>query len=157
DWWAYKMEAYEAIPYNAALLIQAGARVCIKSDSEELVRHLNLEAAKTVKYGGVTEAQALEMITINPARELGLEARIGSIEVDKDADIALFNAHPFDAFARCEVALIDGEVWFQREEKDNGYAPRAGDHAAMPGPTDAVRSRKLEIAANPKGTYALVG
>jgi imidazolonepropionase-like amidohydrolase len=157
DWWAYKMEAYEAIPYNAALLIQAGARVCIKSDSEELVRHLNLEAAKTVKYGGVTETQALEMITINPARELGLEARLGSIEVGKDADIALFNAHPFDAFARCELALIDGEVWFQREEKDGGFAPRGGDHTVMPGPSEAVRSKKLEITPNPKGTYALVG
>ncbi len=157
DWWAYKVEAYEAIPYNAALLIQAGARVCIKSDSEELVRHLNLEAAKTVKYGGVTEAQALEMITINPARELGLEARLGSIEVGKDADIALFNAHPFDAFARCELALIDGEVWFQREEKDNGFAPRPGDHTVMPGPTEPIRSRKLELTAAPKGVYALVG
>ena len=71
DWWAYKVEAFDAIPFNAALLTQAGASVCIKSDSEELVRHLNLEAAKMVKYGGVTEAQALAMITINPARELG--------------------------------------------------------------------------------------
>jgi imidazolonepropionase-like amidohydrolase len=157
DWWAYKMEAYDAIPYNAALLLQAGAHVCIKSDSEELVRHLNLEAAKTVKYGGVTEAQALEMIMMNPARELGLESRLGSIEVGKDADIALFNAHPFDAFARCELALIDGEVWFQREEKDHGFAPRPGDHTVMPGPSEALRSKKLEIPANPKGTYALVG
>ena len=71
DWWAYKIEAYDAIPYNAALLTEAGRPVCIKSDSEELIRHLNLEAAKMVKYGGVTEAQALAMITINPARELG--------------------------------------------------------------------------------------
>ena len=115
DWWAYKVEAFDAIPFNAALLTQAGASVCIKSDSEELIRHLNLEAAKMVKYGGVTEAQALAMITINPARELGLDRRLGSIEVGKDADIALFNAHPFDAFARCELALIDGEVWFQRQ------------------------------------------
>ena len=73
DWWAHKVEAYDAIPYNAALLSRAGADVCIKSDSEELIRHLNLEAAKIVKYGGVTEAQALAMITINPARQLGLD------------------------------------------------------------------------------------
>ena len=118
DWWAYKVEAYDAIPFNAALLTQAGANVCIKSDSEELIRHLNLEAAKMVKYGGVSEAQALAMITINPARELGLEHRLGSIEVGKDADIALFNGHPFDAFSRCELALIDGEVYFQRPEPD---------------------------------------
>ena len=87
DWWAYKIEAYDAIPYNAALLTEAGASVCIKSDDDELMRHLNLEAAKMVKYGGVSEAQALAMITINPARELGLDDRLGSIEVGKDADI----------------------------------------------------------------------
>ena len=73
DWWAYKVEAYDAIPFNAALLTEAGANVCIKSDDAELMRHLNLEAAKMVKYGGVSEAQALAMITINPARELGLD------------------------------------------------------------------------------------
>ena len=89
DWWAYKVEAYDAIPFNAALLSKAGANVCIKSDSEELNRHLNLEAAKMVKYGGVSEAQALAMITLNPARELGLERRLGSIEVGKDADIVI--------------------------------------------------------------------
>ncbi|HEV3004246.1 MAG TPA: amidohydrolase family protein, partial [Pirellulales bacterium] len=95
DWWAYKIEAFDAIPYNSALLVEAGARVCIKSDDEELGRHLYHEAAKMVKYGNVTEAQALEMITMNPARQLGLEHRLGSIEVGKDADIVLFNAHPF--------------------------------------------------------------
>ena len=110
DWWAYKIEAFDAIPYNAALLNRGRRQVCIKSDDAELIRHLNLEAAKMVKYGGVTESQALAMITINPARELGLDGRLGSIEVGKDADIAIFNAHPFDAFARCELALIDGEV-----------------------------------------------
>ena len=158
DWWAYKIEAYDAIPYNAALLTQAGVSVCIKSDSEELIRHLYLEAAKMVKYGGVTETQALAMITINPARELGLDARLGSIEVGKDADIALFNAHPFDGFARCELALIDGEVWFQRPEKDGQFAPRPGDHTTMPAPSQRPSGREtLEILRNPKGVYALVG
>ena len=90
--------------------------MCIKSDDAELMRHLNLEAAKMVKYGAVSESQALAMITINPARELGLDGRLGSIEVGKDADIALFNGHPFDAFSRCELSLIDGEVYFQRRE-----------------------------------------
>ena len=103
---------------------QAGVQVCIKSDSEELIRHLNLEAAKMVKYGNVTEDQALAMITINPARELGLDRRIGSIEVGKDADIAIFNAHPFDGFARCELALIDGEVQFQRKPRTNKLTAR---------------------------------
>ncbi len=104
--------------------------VCIKSDSEELVRHLYLEAAKMVKYGRVTETQALEMITLNPALELGLDHRLGSIEVGKDADIALFNAHPFDTFARCELSLIDGEVWFERKEP--GGRPRPSRGATTP-------------------------
>jgi len=157
DWWAYKIEAFDAIPYNAALMTQAGISVCIKSDSDEVIRHLNLEAAKMVKYGGVTEAQALAMITMNPARELGLQDRLGSIEVGKDADIAFFNAHPFDAFARCELSLIEGEVWFQRLDKDGKDAYRAGDHTAMPAANNGAKGRILEIPANPKDVYALVG
>ena len=157
DWWAYKVEAFDAIPYNAALLTQAGANVCIKSDSEELIRHLNLEAAKMVKYGGMTEAQALAMITINPARELGLDRRLGSIEVGKDADIALFNGHPFDAFARCELSLIDGEVYFQRAEPDGKFAVRPGDHHKMPQASESARNHLVEFTAQPKGVFALVG
>jgi imidazolonepropionase-like amidohydrolase len=157
DWWAYKIEAYDAIPYNAALLTEAGASVCIKSDDAELMRHLNLEAAKMVKYGGVSENQALAMITINPARELGLDGRIGSIETGKDADIALFNGHPFDAFSRCEMTLIDGEVYFQRYEPGGGFGVRRGDHAAMPAATESARNRSIEIAAQPKNLFALVG
>jgi imidazolonepropionase-like amidohydrolase len=157
DWWAYKVEAFDAIPFNAALLTRAGANVCIKSDSEDLIRHLNLEAAKMVKYGGESEAQALAMITINPARELGLEHRLGSIEVGKDADIALFNGHPFDAFSRCELTLIDGEVYFQRHEPDGKFGARPGDHRMMPGPDPAARNRRLDFAAQPKGVFALTG
>ncbi|SIN89942.1 Imidazolonepropionase [Singulisphaera sp. GP187] len=157
DWWAYKVEAFDAIPYNAALMTEAGVSVSIKSDSEELIRHLNLEAAKMVKYGGLTEAQALAMITINPARELGLQDRLGTIEVGKDADISLFNAHPLDAFARCELALIEGEVWFQRSEKSGKFALRPGDHRAMPTSGNGARARVLDIPHNPKEVYALVG
>lgn len=157
DWWAYKIEAFDAIPFNAALLAKAGVSVCIKSDSEELVRHLNLETAKMVRYGGVSEEQALAMVTINPARELGLSHRIGSIEVGKDADITLFNAHPLDGFARCELTLIDGEVCFRRE-KAGRLAARPGDHSKMPidlleSPPDPLPP--IPTAAN--GTYALVG
>lgn len=157
DWWAYKIEAFDAIPFNAALLTRAGANVCIKSDSEDLIRHLNLEAAKMVKYGGMSETQALAMITINPARQLGLDKRLGSIEVGKDADIALFNGHPFDAFSRCELSLIDGEVYFQRKEPDGKLGARSGDHARMPAADEAVRNRRIEFAAQPKGVFALTG
>ena len=157
DWWAYKIEAYDAIPFNAALLTEAGASVCIKSDDAELMRHLNLEAAKMVKYGGVSETQALAMITINPARELGLDGRLGSIEVGKDADIAIFNGHPFDAFSRCELALIDGEVYFQRHEPGGGFGVRPGDHTAMPVAPESARNRTIDIAAQPKNLFALIG
>jgi imidazolonepropionase-like amidohydrolase len=157
DWWAYKVEAYDAIPFNAALLTEAGVNVCIKSDDPGLMRHLNLEAAKMVRYGGVSEAQALAMITLNPARELGLEGRLGSIELGKDADIALFNAHPFDAFSRCELTLVDGEVYFQRKEPGGKLLARPGDHTAMPQAPESVRNRIIDIAAQPKGIFALVG
>ena len=157
DWWAYKIEAYDAIPFNAALMTEAGASVCIKSDDAELMRHLNLEAAKMVKYGGVSETQALAMITINPARELGLDGRLGSIEVGKDADIALFNGHPFDAFSRCELSVIDGEVYFQRHEPGGGFGVRAGDRTAMPVAPESARNRTIDIAAQPKNLFALIG
>jgi imidazolonepropionase-like amidohydrolase len=159
DWWAYKIEAFDAIPYNAALMSQAGVSVVIKSDSEELIRHLYLEAAKMVKYGNVPEDQALAMITINAARELGLDRRLGSIEVGKDADIAIFNAHPFDGFARCDLALIDGEVYFQRKSKDGKLTPRAGEHVAMPAAAvnAEAKARALDLAVSANGTYAVIG
>jgi imidazolonepropionase-like amidohydrolase len=160
DWWAYKIEAFDAIPFNAALMTRAGVSVVIKSDSEELIRHLYLEAAKMVKYGGVPEEQALAMITINAARELGLDRRLGSIEVGKDADIALFNAHPFDGFARCELALIDGEVQFQRKSKDGKLSPRPGDHSAMPAAAlsaEVKAASRLDLKPSARGTYAVTG
>ena len=157
DWWAHKVEAYDAIPYNAALLYRAGASVCIKSDSEELIRHLNLEAGKIVKYGGVTETEALAMITINPSRQLGLESRLGSIEVGKDADIVLFNAHPFDAYSRCELTLIDGEVYFLRPEPDGKLGVRPGNQREMPQAPEPARHRSIEIPSQPRNVFALVG
>src|SRR5271157_3645553 len=110
-----------------------------------------------VKYGGVSEAQALAMITLNPARELGLDRRLGSIEVGKDGDIALFNAHPFDAFSRCELALIDGEVYFQRSEPDGKLAVRPGDHHKMPQAADLAKNHVVDFTAQRKGVFALVG
>ena len=114
DWWAYKIEAYDAIPYNTALLHEAGVTVCLKSDSNELMRHLYQEAAKVIKYGGLSETEALQTITLNGAIQLGLEKRIGSLEVGKDADLAIFNGHPLNSFARVEMTLVEGEVYFQR-------------------------------------------
>ncbi len=112
DWWAYKIEAYDAIPYNATLMMRKGVLVSLSSDSPELMRHLNTEAAKAVKYGGATEQEALAMITINPAKQLALEKRVGSIEAGKDADIAIFDKHPLSNFAVVQKVFIDGELYF---------------------------------------------
>src|SRR5690606_18419841 len=116
DNWAYKIEAYDAIPYNMALMTQRGVRVSINSDSGERIRRLYQEAAKAMKYGGVTEEQALAMITINPAMDLGVEDRVGSIEVGKDGDLAIFNGHPFAPASRVEMTIIDGIVYFDRSQ-----------------------------------------
>jgi imidazolonepropionase-like amidohydrolase len=114
DWWAYKMEAYDAIPYNAAILVEKGVLVSLNSDSAEEARHLNQEAAKTMKWGGLTEDQALALITINPAKQLRIDSRVGSIEPGKDADIAIFDHHPLSVYAVVQKTLVDGEVYFDR-------------------------------------------
>jgi imidazolonepropionase-like amidohydrolase len=114
DWWAYKMEAYDAIPYNAALMVEKGVLVSLNSDSAEEARHLNQEAAKTMKWGGLTEEQALELITINPAKQLRVDDRVGSIEVGKDADIAIFDHHPLSVYAVAQTTIVDGEIYFDR-------------------------------------------
>lgn len=114
DSWSYKLEAYDSIPYNAAILWKAGVSVSINSDSDERMRRLNLDAAKVMKYGGVPEQDALQMITLNAARQLGIDKRTGSIDVGKDADLVIWSAHPFSVYTRPEMTLIEGEVYFDR-------------------------------------------
>jgi imidazolonepropionase-like amidohydrolase len=116
DWWAYKVEAYDAIPYNAALMMHKGVLVSLNSDDAELMRHLNTEAAKTMKYGGLTETEALSTITINPAKQLRIDHRVGSIEVGKDADMVLYDGHPLSDFSKVTRVLIDGQVYFDRDK-----------------------------------------
>lgn len=115
DWWAYKVEAYEAIPYNAAIMTQRGVVVSINSDSGEEARHLNQEAAKTMKWGGLTEDEALALITINPARQLRIEDRVGSIEVGKHADLVIWENYPLSAYAKVRTTFVDGEIVFDVE------------------------------------------
>jgi imidazolonepropionase-like amidohydrolase len=161
DWWAYKVEAFDATPYNAALLSEAGANVVLKSDDAELIRHLYLEAAKMVRYGGATPDAALRMITLNSARELGLEARMGSIEPGKDADLAIFSGHPLDAFSRCEMTIIDGEVFFVREKQPSAMSSAAAAASAQPRAlafaTPEVRSKQLDLGLVPERRYAITG
>lgn len=112
DWWAYKVEAYDAIPYNAAILTRKGVMVTINSDSQEEARHLNQEAAKCMKYGGLDEQEALKLVTLNPARQLKIDSRVGSIDPGKDADLVIYNHHPLSVYAVPQKVLIDGEVYF---------------------------------------------
>ena len=116
DWWAYKMEAYDAIPFNAAVMTDHGIVVSIHSDSNEHARRFYQEAGKMLKYGNLTEEQALQLVTLNPAKQIRLDHRIGSIEVGKDGDLVLFNGHPFSVYARPEMTLIEGEVYFDRKQ-----------------------------------------
>jgi imidazolonepropionase-like amidohydrolase len=116
DWWAYKNEVREAIPYNAAIMHDAGLNVAINSDDHEMARRLNQEAAKTVKYGGLSEEEALKTVTINPARMLHLDDRMGSIKVGKDADLVLWSAHPLSIYARAERTYVDGRCYYSLEQ-----------------------------------------
>lgn len=114
DFWGYKIEAYDAIPYNTAIMTRAGVVTSVNSDSDERARRLNIEAAKAMRYGNLSEEEALKLITINPAIQLGIQARVGSIEVGKDADLAIWNGHPLSVYARVDTTFIDGEVFFDR-------------------------------------------
>ncbi len=116
DWWGYKAEAYDATPYNVALMVRDNVLTSVNSDSDELARHLNHDAAKAMKYGGLTEEEALRLCTINPARQLRLDHRIGSIEAGKDADLAIWNGHPLSTYSRVDTTFIEGEIYFDREE-----------------------------------------
>lgn len=136
DWWAYKFEVYYSTAYNAAILVKNGVVTSINSDSNDLIRHLYHEAAKTQKYGALTDDEALALITINPAKQLGIENRVGSIEVGKDADIAIFNAHPLSVYAVPQYTLVDGVVRFDRKND-------AADMRIMPDPKENLEMATL--------------
>jgi imidazolonepropionase-like amidohydrolase len=116
DWWAYKVEAYDAIPYNAALMTEKGVIVSLNSDSAEEARHLNQEAGKTMKFGGMSEEQALRMVTLNPAIQLGIQNRVGSVDEGKDADLVLWDKHPLGVYAVPQKVWIEGRLYFDRQK-----------------------------------------
>ena len=114
DWWGYKQEAWDAIPWNAVMAMRKGVRVAIKSDSDDFARRLNQEAAKTMRYGGATEEEALKMITLNAAWIIGVDDRVGSIDVGKDGDLVLWDGYPLSSSAVPNKVFIDGDVYFDR-------------------------------------------
>jgi imidazolonepropionase-like amidohydrolase len=136
DWWAYKVEVQDAIPQNGALMHEVGVVVSFNSDSNDLVRRLNVEAAKAVKYGGVSPEEALKFVTLNPAKQLRIDDRVGSLETGKDADFALWSASPLSVYAKCVATWIDGRRYFSIE-----------DDAAMRERIRTERARLLAAAA----------
>jgi imidazolonepropionase-like amidohydrolase len=141
DWWGYKFEVTDAIPYNGALMREAGVVVSFNSDDDELATRLNTEAAKAVKYGGVPEEEALKLVTINPALQLGIDERVGSLEVGKDADFVIWSGPPLSVFSHAEQTWIDGRRYF-----DAGEDARLRDAAQ----TERARLTQKALAARTK-------
>ena len=150
DWWAYKVEAYDAIPYNAALMTKRGVVVSINSDDAAEATHLNQEAAKSIAYGGLTRDEALKLITLNPAMQLGIEKRVGSIDVGKDADLVIYNHDPLSAFAVVEKTLIDGRVYFDRAKDIAGRAALEKEKKELQEKAAKAREQEKEKEKKPE-------
>ncbi len=131
DWWAYKFEVYDAIPYNGAIMHNQGIVVSFNSDDAELARHMNTEAGKGVKYGGVSPEEALKFVTLNPAKQLRIDDRVGSIEVGKDADLVIWSGSPLSTLTRCEQTWVDGRCYFSLEKDAELRARDAKLHASL--------------------------
>ena len=160
DWWAYKVEAADAIPHNAAIMVKKGVLTSVNSDSAELARRLNTEAAKTIRWGGLTEDEAFALVTINPAKQLRIDRRVGSLETGKDADVVVWTRHPLSTYATAERVYIDGTLYYDRfsedarltalrkEKADLVAAERAGRGRAVTG--TEPRERDDEGADGPR-------
>lgn len=154
DWWAYKIEAYDAIPHNAARMEQGGVVSTVNSDSPAVMRHLNLEAAKSMRYGGLSPDECLRLVTINGAIQLGIDAHVGSLEPGKLGDIAVFDGHPLDTFARCVLTLVDGEIHFVEPGFRIEQPLPARPGRTFPEPHEPLA---LALAPNESGEYWIVG
>jgi len=169
DWWAYKIEAYDAIPQNAALMDEAGIVSSVNSDSAEMMRHLYVEAAKSVRYAGLDPVRALALATLNPARQLGIAERTGSIEAGKDADLVLLDGPPLSSLARVLWTMVDGEIEFERRDAFglDANPPKVEPLAEGPAPDLALAGDLLAITNAvlhpitgpdvPKGTLLITG
>jgi imidazolonepropionase-like amidohydrolase len=153
DAWSYKQEAYDAIPWNAWICHRAGMNVSINTDGLNGTTALNIDAAKVMRYGGLSEEDALQMVTINPAKQLGIDAKTGSIEVGKDADIVVWDGHPLSVYSRCNLTFIDGECYFQRRD---AYGVDANSIVKT---TLDKQSKKWEGVILPRNasSYAIIG
>ncbi len=149
DWWAYKFEVYDAIPYNGSLMRDRGVVVSFNSDSDDLARRLYLEAAKAVKYGGTPESEALKFVTLNPARQLRIDHRVGSLEPGKDADFAIWSKSPLDSTTVCLQTWIDGKLYFDKSLAPARTAALAKERADL-----LAKIKKAGTKSQPPGSGA---
>ena len=154
DWWGYKIEAVDAIPHNAAIMVRKGVLVSINSDSAEHARRLNTEAAKSIKWGGLTEDEALALVTINPAKQLRIDSRVGSLEAGKDADVAVWNHHPLSSYAIVERTYIDGTLYYDRLAEQRRLTELTKEKSAL---VAAERSGTRTPTANPQEQPRIAG
>ena len=154
DWWGYKIEAVDAIPHNAAIMTRKGVLVSVNSDSAEHARRLNTEAAKSIKWGGLTDDEALALVTINPAKQLRIEKRVGSIEVGKDADIAVWNHHPLSSYAIADRVYIDGTLYYDRMAEERRLTELKKEKADL---LASERSGTRTPTANPQDQPKIAG
>jgi imidazolonepropionase-like amidohydrolase len=150
DWWAYKYEVIDAIPYNGYLMWDRGVTVSYNSDSDDLARRLNVDAAKAIKYGGVPPEQAIQFVTLNPAKQLRIEDRVGSLEPGKDADFTIWNASPLSPYGRCEQTWIEGRKYFDRDADLAGREALARERVAL---IERAKSAKKEPGGGGRGTF----
>jgi imidazolonepropionase-like amidohydrolase len=150
DWWAYKVEAYEAIPYNAALMTRRGVLVSVNSDDAGEATHLNQEAAKNIKFGGLSHDEALKLVTLNPAIQLGIDKRVGTIDAGKDADLVIYNHDPLSAYAVVQKTLIDGRVYFDRQRDIADRPTREKEKRALLEKEKKAGEKKAEAEAAKK-------
>jgi hypothetical protein len=148
DWWAYKFEVYYSTAYNAAILTRNGVVTSVNSDDAEMMRHLYHEAAKTQKYGGLSDDEALSLITINPAKQLGIDSKVGSLEVGKDGDIAIFKGHPLSIplsiYGIPVYTIVDGVVRFDREKDADDQRLMVDPKQAIETPTFSEKSYRID-------------
>jgi imidazolonepropionase-like amidohydrolase len=152
DWWAYKFEVYDAIPHNTTLMTEREVVVSVNSDSSDLSRRMNTEAAKSMRYGGSSAEEALNLVTINPARQLGVETDVGSLEIGKSADFVIWSADPLSTAAVCEQTWIDGVQYFDREVEAQRQQRREQERADL-----LARIRKDSEEESAPETAALDG
>ena len=156
DWWGYKVEAEDAIPYNAALMVRRGVLVSINSDSAEHARRLNTEAAKTIHWGGLTEDEAFALVTINPAKQLRIDSRVGSVEPGKDADVVIWNKHPLSTYAIADRVYIDGLLYYDRLREEGRLTEARQEKTklageAQRGPTTEPQTPRPQTATESRG------